>query len=371
MNNMKILFPVYSISSGGAERTVAYLSSYLADKGHQVYIYSFLDDCFYDLNDKVKFASPHMFMFPDRPFNKWAPYFFYHRVINYLKRKYYIPLYLKIVNPDVVFCMLANMVPYFEGKGKRKYKIISSERANPLYEGKEEYLLRTSIFEKCDGVVFQTRRAANCYPTSIQNKAEIIANGVGNPDVNKVGEIGSRRKVFCAIGRLAEQKDYSTLLRAFKLFRNNHNDFSLEIFGIGGMKEVIEKEICELGLQKNVNLMGENPHAIAQCADASAYILSSIFEGMPNSLMEAMAVGLPCISTDCPFGPAELIHNGLNGLLVNVGDVNAMAKAMERYVNNPEFAEQCGREAKKVMKDYSIECQCGKFEKYINDVMKK
>ena len=108
--------------------------------------------------------------------------------------------------------------------------------------------------------------------------------------------------------------------KAFKKISIAHPELTLEIFGNGPDEDKLKLLASKLGILDKVSFMGVHKDAVLQVADSSCYVMSSFFEGMPNALMEAMAIGLPCVSTDCPNGPSELISNGENGLLVSVGN---------------------------------------------------
>ena len=114
-----------------------------------------------------------------------------------------------------------------------------------------------------------------------------------------------RRKAITAMGRLTYQKDYPTLIKAFGNFYNRHPDYKLEIYGFGDEKKSLCCLTHDMGLDDCVKFEGAVKDAILKVASSSCYVMSSIYEGMPNALMEALAVGTPCVSTDCLFGPAE------------------------------------------------------------------
>ena len=111
--------------------------------------------------------------------------------------------------------------------------------------------------------------------------------------------------------------------------------------------------------------MGSHKDAIVKASDSTCYVMSSKFEGMPNALLEAMAVGLPCISTDCPNGPAELITPNKNGVLVSVGDEKALTDAILNFIENPDFANMCGRNAKEILETHNINIKAREYMDYI------
>lgn len=368
---MRIMFPIYKLSSGGAERTVSYLASYLAEKGHEVYILTYIDDDFYTVSPKVHRVTLNQIKLPSTSFNKNNLVILIKRIVNLGKKVFIIPNITKQIRPDVVLAMLSSMATgYIRMHKKGVFKLISSERANPIFEEQSIYRQRVNIFNECDGVIFQTERAKLCYSEDIQRKAVVIPNAVGNSDVYKDIQIPKqRRKAICSVGRLTKQKDYKTLICAFSMVSRKYSEYILEIYGCGEMLNELINYANELGIKDKVFFMGEDKHAILKCSDATCFVLSSVFEGMPNALMEAMAVGLPCISTNCPFGPAELIEDRVNGLLVPVGDCNALKDAMISIIQDRLWADNLGRRAQKIIDRNSMQKQCAMYEKYILHIL--
>ena len=140
--------------------------------------------------------------------------------------------------------------------------------------------------------------------------------------------------VLLAVGRLEKQKDYPTLVRAFKRLAARRS-CRLIILGEGSKRTEIEGQIEESKLTDRVSLPGWTENPFAFMARASLFVLSSRWEGLPTVLVEAMALGCPCVSTDCPSGPAEIFQDGEFGVLVPVGDDAALAEAMERVLDDP------------------------------------
>jgi glycosyltransferase involved in cell wall biosynthesis len=139
--------------------------------------------------------------------------------------------------------------------------------------------------------------------------------------------------VFLGVGRLVKKKDFTMLIKAFSLVRQQRAA-RLIILGEGELREELEGYIGQLGLQEDIVLPGfaKNPYAyMAQC---DVFVLSSWWEGLANVLIEAMACGCPVISTDCPGGPREILQDGEFGMLVPVGDADAMARAMIRTLDS-------------------------------------
>jgi len=356
---MKVTFLTANLGSGGAERTITYLSSYFVKRGHDVTVVSITDDVFYELDNQVKLVKLGIPSYSRNLLEK---------AIRYLKRIVRIRKYLKNSKTDVVVCLIPDNAKYVvNSRIRRRFSLITSERNNPELDGNVD--LKKEIFKNSDGVIFQTKRAQEFYSDAIRDKSVVIHNAVGNPLVYDVKDIPMREKKISAIGRLTKQKDYPTLLRAFKIVLAEYPDFTLEIFGSGEDEAALKELTCELGISENVIFKGACKDAIIQASNSTCYVMSSLYEGMPNALMEAMAVGLPCISTDCPNGPAELITSGENGILVPVGDSEAIASAIKSLIQNSEYAEALGKKAKGILNTHSIENIASKYLEFIEQIV--
>ena len=147
--------------------------------------------------------------------------------------------------------------------------------------------------------------------------------------------------VILGAGRLTEQKDFPTLIRAFALVRKKH-PARLMILGEGEERSKLETLVQELGLEKEVSLPGfvDNPYKYMK--RAAVFVLSSRWEGFPNVLVEAMALGTPVVSTDCPNGPAEILENGKWGELVPVGETQSLASAVLRTLDRVDVVRVKG-----------------------------
>ena len=200
----------------------------------------------------------------------------------------------------------------------------------------------------------------------------VIPNAVGNDiayEFDKPCE--NRSKKIVALGRLVLQKDYPTLIDAFNLVYKNHSDYALEIYGGGAEEDKLKEYASQTHASAAIAFMGARQDALRCMYDASCYVLSSISEGMPNALMEAMAIGLPCVSTDCPNGPSDLIVPDENGVLVEMKNPRQMAQAIERCITDKAYAEKIAHNATNIKQTNSIENICGRFFDYFQSFLKE
>ena len=221
---MNIVFLVANLACGGVERTVSYLSEYFAINGHNTSIICISDEQFYNINEKVNLIKLNIPSYCKGKFD---------RCIKIAKRLIKIDRALRETKPDCVVCLDAEMLRFIRVQYKLgKFKLITSERTNPMMNSENQRKAKIESYRKSDGVIFQTERARNCFPSDIANKGVVIPNAVGNKYVFNTSRPKERRQVITAAGRLAKQKDYPTLLKAFALFNKIHPEYCLEIYGI-------------------------------------------------------------------------------------------------------------------------------------------
>lgn len=365
---MKICFLTHQISSGGAERTVSYLSNdFVIRKDTEVDLVQFRNKpYFYDIDNRVKSFNLTKDGQTNNIFKRFS--FALHRMVAFRQ-------YCKNNKPDVIVCMM-HVTKVAALLKPKNIPIILSERYDPATPRSFKYkIIRKWFYNTSEGAIFQTERAMDYYKKFIlkdKKKGIVIPNAIGNSyvyDINAM--LVDKENKISAVGRLAEQKNYKGLIDAFLIVLEKYFDYKLEIFGEGDQQKVLEEYISYKNLNDKVILKGADKTAIKQISSSKCYVLASHSEGMPNTLMEAMAIGLPCVSTDCPNGPAELIKEGENGLLVPIKDSKALANAILKMLDDKEFAYNCAKNARKLLETNNIEVIADKFYNYIFAIAKK
>lgn len=228
--------------------------------------------------------------------------------------------------------------------------LIYSERNDPnrTNQGKIDRLYRKIIENMADKIVFQTTGAQRCYSKSVQEKSTVILNPL-NTCGFPIHDFSNEKHEIVSVGRLEPQKNQKLLIDAFALIANDFQEYQLTIYGEGSLRKELEDYIKAKGLQERVFLPGSKNNIQEHIKDASLFVLSSDYEGIPNALIEAMAIGLPCVSTDCsPGGARELIEDGVNGLITPCGDANKLSDAMRMMLSNKAYVKACGIEALKI-----------------------
>ncbi len=363
---MKIAFLFGSLARGGAERMISYLANDFAQRGQDVAIVT-LDNgpAGYALDPRVRHVKLNIAGSSQNIFQSIRRNLAGNRV---LKR------HLDGEKYDVVvtFSLKAAINLMLIHPLRRPWRVIASERANPRYSktGRLQKLLRSWMLRKLDGFVFQTHRVSLCYPEFLREKGTVIPNGLFE-NVLDLAPGGREQTRIVAVGRLAPQKRYDVLLDAFQRVSGRHPDWMLDIYGEGSLRQSLQARCADLDITDKVVFHGSVPDVPEKLRQAGLFVMASQFEGMPNALMEAMALGLPCISTDCEFGPGELIENGKNGILVPVGDVDALADAMEQLLSDPAAAQKLGQNALAIRQSHTGARIAGQYYDYIRRITGK
>lgn len=249
-------------------------------------------------------------------------------------------------------------------------KVIISERNDPEHFGGRAIVKYVSRFmmKMADGFVFQTEEAESFF--SPDKPSSVIPNPLSSQGLPKPHLDGTRKKEIVAVGRLNPQKNQKLLIGAFSKIANKYPEYQLIIYGEGVLREELESLIRRSNMEGRIKLPGVVANVVNRIVDSSVFVMTSDFEGMPNALMEAMSIGLPCISTDCPCGgPRYLIKNNFNGILIPVGDEEKLINALRVLLDNHRFAEKLGREATEIRYQLSIEKIGSKWESFLRVII--
>ena len=357
---MRILFAIWSRTTGGAERAVSLFSNELVKQGHEVLLvqaqFSTHD---YPVDDGVQVIGLQTQEQRNRLGRVLGRIACYRAIF----RKY---------KPDVVIPFMGGVVneTFFASRFMR-LAFISTIRINPALapSGRVFRWWRNTLNFLSDAVFVQNEAQRNYYPKFMHNRVFSVPNFV-SPEYLANEACPGETLIRCAAsGRLSPQKNHSLLIRAFVRAHAVFPQLRLSIFGEGELRGRLQCQIDAAGAGEYISLPGRTDDMCSALLETDMYILSSNYEGMPNALMEAMAVGLPCISTDCPTGPADLIVSGENGILIPVGDEDALTSALLDMVQDPQKAKKMGQLARKhIHMNYSAQkiaaelaAQCARF----------
>jgi len=343
-----IVFLALTLTRGGAERVIVNLANESLCEKYRVSIITCMNKPVgYELNPGIEHIC----------IEKTSDVHYKNLGERFLKRRKLLKRVLEECKPDVLLCFLPE--PNFLALSLKKhfdFPMVISVRNDPVKEYKNPVyqMLMRILYPKADGYVFQTKQAKDYFSFSgrIMERCCIIPNPLAREfvDYERVSE-ENRKKVIVNVGKLSSQKNQTVLIKAFSRIKSTFPEYMLHIYGDGDKRKELESLAEELDLQDNVVFKGNVSGLAKKIEDAAVFVLSSDYEGMPNALMEAMAMGIPSVSTDCPCGgPNFLIQNGENGMLIPVGDVDKLAETMEQLLQDRELADTIGCKAVEIAK---------------------
>lgn len=349
---MKLLFLISSLHGGGAERVAATLANAWAERGVEVHLvccYSGRGHCEQGLDPRVQVA-----WLADRlPARPWL------RPVLKLPR---LRALVREVAPDRVLSFLTNVnVTALLATRGLGVPVVVSERTDPLHATSAGRLLRRLrrwTYPWARRVVVQTQ-ASRTHLQIVTPRVRdmvVIPNPLppGLPSVRRSEPRGAHRTLV-AVGRFNPVKQFDRLIRVFASLAADHPDWNLVIWGDGPERAACQRQAQALGLESRIRLPGYHRHVWEALAQAHLFVLCSRVEGFPNALLEAMALGLPCVATDCPSGPADITRQGADADLVPVADEAAWRAALDRWMR----AEPQAREARGWLAAQSVRSRYG------------
>lgn len=329
-----------TLSNGGAERVVSILAGKMAEKGMDVEILTYYDaPVSYKLHPQVKLTCV------EKETGKGG------KLQNILwLRKYFENNALVVISFLAPFNMLAIAANLYTG-----VPIIVADRNDP---GKvpSNWILRKGrnlLYCFADRVIVQTKKNQQYFCNKIQKKSAVIYNPI-HMDAYIGTALGTEKgKKIVSVGRLTAQKNQKLLIRAFAAILKNYPQHVLEIYGAGELKEELQSLSRELGIEEQVALPGNVSKVHDAIKTAEMFVLSSDYEGMPNALLEAMCMGLPCISTKVS-GATDLIEDHKNGILTEIGNQKELENAMLELLENQELAVKLGKNAADISRQLEL-----------------
>ncbi len=389
MNNKEIVFLIKVMCGGGAERVITLLSNAMVQKGFDV---TFIithqkkdDAVLLNFNPDIKIISlpdevnklnagkliPFLISLLARISGKIETLLLKNslsksRILKYIASNYkdikWLKTFFKKHKNSSVVAFMYDASFYTLLSATKSNKVIISERGDPQQStsSKTTMALIKNLFPKADDFVFQSPDVQKWYEKNTPVRGKVIFNPIKSDlPAPYVGERKKRIVNFC---RISAQKNLIMLADAFAEFRKDFPDYELDIIGdpVGnnadGYIDSVVEHVRKLGCENYIHILPAIKDIHSVIKDYAMFVSSSDFEGMSNSMLEAMAMGLPCVCTDCPAGGARaVIKDGENGTLSPVGDSHALYLAMKKVIENPDLAQKISKNAVKIREDQSAE----------------
>lgn len=274
---------------------------------------------------------------------------------------------VKKENPDVIISFIPDVSAICKIRFMDKC-VVGCLRVNPDAYTKHNIkhrMLTYHLSMLLDGFVFQTHGAQAVYHKMTIQKSVVIPNGTKMPErIIDIKLLPTRRKIY-ASGRLAQGKRFDDIMLAFSHVANDYKDYTLVIIGTGDQEKHLKEHADRLGMRGRIEFFGESADPMADMIDGYIYVFASDSEGYPNALAEATMMGLPCVATNCDFGPADIIKDGYTGILVDVGDVTAMARAIRKLIENPELAVEYSEHTNEYRESHGMETMGAAYYHYV------
>ena len=340
---------ISSLATGGAERVVTLLANHFCSqyRVHLILIGSIQDNIYF-VDERIKIHQLKMLKSSAGVLSG---------VGNNLGRIRSLSRTIRSINPDVVISfifstnVLVLLATFFA-----KAKVIISERNDPRYYFKGRWawgLLRRLTYPFAHALVVLNKEMYHLLRhTNFNTKV------VKNPAIIPIKKGASQIKhsnVIMGLGSLSHQKGFDLLIEAFRLSKLQDKNWKLYIFGEGGKRGALEELVDKNGLKESVFLPGVTASPTVEFERSKIFVFSSRFEGLGCALIEAMSSGMAVISTDCPSGPSETIKNYENGILVPVGDVQALAEAIVELAQDTDLRKRLSQKAMAIKEELSIE----------------
>lgn len=365
MESKKIVFYISSLAKAGAQRVILNLTESLLAKGHRVTIVTTAE-----VENEYELPNGAKRIISDIGKEETTD----NRILNLKRRFCKLRGIWKSEKPDVIVSFIGknNFMAILTAWGL-KIPVVTSVRGDPKeeYYSKSMEILAKTLMGKSTGIILQTKDAKCYFPQWMHRKIEILENPL-NPNFIEGYFEGKREEKIVSVGRIDANKNQKLIIDAFYQIADEFPKMKLVLYGDGEEREGLIKYVEKGPYKERISLPGAISNVKEKIQTARLFVLSSDTEGMPNALMEALALGIPSVSTDCPCGgPKALMKGKENGILVPVGDRKRMAEAMRAILSDEELWRTYSRNAYKIVEELNPKAVNKKWEEYLYSVMQK
>ncbi len=354
---MRVLFVTEDLANGGSERVISVLANGFAAEHESAVVAIRWDKVVYTLDEKVKY-----YPFLDDKAGK---------VKRTIGRFTFLCHAIRDFKPDVVVAFDTIPISYsYVCCRLTKQKLVVSERADPERH-KGRGIISTfyfKAFDKSEGAVFQTEDAQHYFNERVQKKSVVIPNPINDEFVAERYQ-GERTKEIVTACRLTAQKNIRLFIDIVTEVAKKYPQYKGIVYGEGPDLDKLKAYAKEKNAEENIVFAGKVSNIKERIYKSQFYLCTSDFEGISNSMLEAMALGLNVVSTDCPMGGARMaITSGTDGMLFPVGDKNAGVEALNQIIESPELSQSMGEAATKICERWSSKKITSKWIEYLKTI---
>lgn len=349
---MRILLVISSLGIGGEQRAASNLTFHFVEQGHDVTVLTF------DLGPEDKRIA----------FDKRIGIIVKNNTKNNLYKLMCIRQLVKGYDVVIGFAIIPSILSSFAAIGK-KVPVVVCERNDPDVYPRLWKAVRSLAYRFAKGAIFQTNDASAYFDRKYFKKRTVIPNPVRTDIKNYIKPINQRARVIVNTSRLTRVKNQELLIRAFSRISSKYPDYAVELFGEGNNRENLLKMVSEYGLESKIHINPAIKDIFSAISPFSIFVLTSNHEGFPNSLAEAMSLGLACISVNCRIGgPKDMIKNGENGILVDVDDEDELSSALDVLLADDEYRRRLSQNAMELADTLSIQKIGDKWLTFLGEI---
>jgi GalNAc-alpha-(1->4)-GalNAc-alpha-(1->3)-diNAcBac-PP-undecaprenol alpha-1,4-N-acetyl-D-galactosaminyltransferase len=365
---MKVTLVIYSLSGGGAERVMSILANYWADRGWDITLMTLVDSTqvsFYPLDPRIDLKSLGV---AEKSTSLLGAIVNVWRRLRTLRREIIASEadiaigFMNAVNVYTILACWGTNIPTIVSE----HTYPGANDANKIWQ----FIMKLT-YRYADLVTVLTQSALPFYPTAAGYPTIVMPNPILTPAPAIVKAQLLPRSSLIAIGRLDPRKGFDLLLKAFAQIHPQYPDWQLTILGEGSIRAELEELRSQLKLEACVHLPGSVPNVRDYLLQADIFVMSSRVEGFPMALCEAMACGLPVIATDCLSGPREIIKDGIDGVLVETENVDALAAGLAASIADPVKCQQLAQNAPGILDRFGLEQVMSKWKEAIETTIVK
>jgi glycosyltransferase involved in cell wall biosynthesis len=365
---MQLVFVIYSLQAGGAERVLSIMANHWSRKSQKITVIT-LDDgskpSFYDLDSRIQQISLDV---------AGASQNWFASILNNFRRIYKLRRAIRGAQADTVISFLTetNVLTLIATYGLRT-PVVVAEHTDPWLcpVGEKWAKLRLWLYPRASRIVVLNERARDYFKKYPHTQVAVMPNPVvvnkSDEPANMLHEVSSKHLIV-AMGRLSQEKRFDLLIRAYSQVAEKNHDWDLMILGEGPKRVELEVLRDELGLHNRVFLPGavRHPHDVIKRGEI--FVLSSELEGFPMALCEAMACGLPVITTEYHSAVRDIVEDGQNGILVPPGDSAPLAEAMMGLIENPRERKRLAANGVEIGMRFSVDAVMKRWEQLLKEV---